>query len=114
MGDISENFNRSEFACKCGCGFDTVDAQLLAILEIIREHFSVPVKVTSGARCADYNTTIGGAEKSQHVLGRAADIVVSGHPPIAVAAFCRSLDIPGIGDYQTFTHLDTRTGRARW
>jgi hypothetical protein len=22
MGDIGKYFNRSEFACKCGCGFD--------------------------------------------------------------------------------------------
>jgi hypothetical protein len=29
MGDLSENFSRREFECSCGCGMDTVDAQLL-------------------------------------------------------------------------------------
>ena len=27
MGDLSENFSRSEFECKCGCGFATVDVR---------------------------------------------------------------------------------------
>jgi hypothetical protein len=33
---ISENFARSEFRCKCGCGLDTVDTELLRLLENIR------------------------------------------------------------------------------
>ncbi|SDK68181.1 D-Ala-D-Ala carboxypeptidase family metallohydrolase [Billgrantia gudaonensis] len=110
-------FQRAEFACSCGCGFDTVDAETLAVLERVRRHFDAPVIVTSGCRCPAYNAQIGGAEHSQHTLGRAADIQVRGVEPAAVQAFLHASypDAYGIGRYATFTHLDTRThGPARW
>lgn len=28
MGDLTKNFNRFEFACKCGCGFDDIELQV--------------------------------------------------------------------------------------
>ena len=68
MGDISKHFNRAEFACKDGCGFDTVDAELLAKLEEIREHFDQPVIINSACRCHDHNAVIGGTENSQHLI----------------------------------------------
>ena len=37
MGTVSKNFSRSEFACKCGCGFDAVDVDLLAGLQALRD-----------------------------------------------------------------------------
>lgn len=46
------------------------------ILEPIRTHFSCPVIVTSGYRCAAVNRATGGEEDSQHVKGEAADIHV--------------------------------------
>ena len=116
MGDISENFNRSEFACKCNCGFDTVDTATLKILENIRKHFNAPVEVTSGCRCESYNKAVGGKKHSQHLRGRAADIQVEGHSPIAVKEYAEYImpDWGGIGLYNTFTHIDTRSGKARW
>ena len=45
MGDLSANFNRAEFACKCGCGFDTVDAKLIDYVQQIREYFAVPITI---------------------------------------------------------------------
>ena len=80
MGDLSENFDLDEFECKCGCGFDTVDQELVDILEEIRSHFKtmyggrVRVKVNSGCRCPDHNLSVGGSQSSQHLLGTAADI----------------------------------------
>jgi len=116
MGDLSEHFSRSEFTCKCGCGFDTVDAATLDILEDIRRHFNAPVTVTSGCRCVTYNKTVGGKKNSQHLRGRAADIQIEGHSPIAVSEYAQYLmpDWGGIGRYNTFVHIDTRTGKARW
>lgn len=113
MGDLSANFDREEFACKC-CGQDTVDYKLIEILEYIREHFDAPVYITSGNRCATYNNSIGGARNSQHVLGRAADVVVDGVPPSFVAQLADDLGAGGVGSYEDFTHIDTREGRARW
>ena len=118
MGDLSEHFSRHEFACKCGCGFDTVDAGTLAVLEAIRQHFGAPVKVTSGCRCFHHNRDVGGAPSSQHRLGRAADIQVEGVVPGQVQNWLDAHypDSLGMGRYKTFTHVDTRTslGAVRW
>ncbi|MGP9500276.1 D-Ala-D-Ala carboxypeptidase family metallohydrolase [Halomonas sp. AOP43-D1-4] len=116
MPQVSQHFQRREFACRCGCGFDTVDSQTLAALEAIRTHFGQPVTVTSGCRCAAHNARVGGARNSQHTLGRAADIKVSNVAPAQVAAWAEvNLPHASVGRYSTFTHIDTRsTGPARW
>ena len=116
MGDISDHFNRYEFACRCGCGFDTVDAGLITALEEIRGHFGVPVTITSGCRCEAHNAAVGGSKGSQHRLGRAADFSVQGTPPEAVRAFLETAypDSLGVGIYSSWTHVDSRNTMARW
>ena len=114
MTFFSENFSRHEFACSCGCGFDTVDATLLEALETMRLHFGEPITVTSGCRCLNFNASINGAMKSQHKKGRAADIQVKNTPPDEVADYAESLGL-SVGRYNYFTHIDTRTGvPKRW
>ncbi len=44
------------------------------ILDPLREAYGKPIVVTSGYRCAKLNRAVGGAPKSQHVAGEAADI----------------------------------------
>lgn len=117
MGDLSKNFSRSEFACQCGCGFDTVDIRLVPVLEYARSVWGKPIRITSGCRCADHNESVGGAKNSKHVQGRAADFVVSGVPASVVyeklnTAYKGKL---GLGKYPSWVHVDTRTdGGARW
>lgn len=117
MGDLSTNFSRHEFACKCGCGADSVDYMTLLILEDIRDHFRRPVIIHSAHRCADYNQEVGGADHSQHPLARAVDFSVDSVHASEVQAYLK-LRYPGmygIGSYSSFTHIDTRTkGPARW
>lgn len=50
---------------------------LAIVLEIIRFHFNVPIKITSGYRSAAVNSSkeVGGSPTSAHVHGSAADIV---------------------------------------
>lgn len=126
MGDLSEHFDRSEFRCKgesCdlatgyNCGLDSVDSMLLDVLETIRDHFGTAVTISSAYRCHVHNAAVGGAPKSQHTYGRAADINVLGISPDRVADFAETLDgVGGVGRYPTFTHIDTRTTikMARW
>lgn len=117
MGDISPNFSRSEFACQCGCGFDTVDVDLIASLEFIRDYYGKPVYINSGCRCPEHNRFIGGADNSQHLYGRAADFVVDGiHADEVAELLLDAYDGEfGIGRYVGRTHLDTRSdGPARW
>jgi len=112
---ISEHFRRCEFACNCECGFDTVDTRLVELLEDVRVYFGAPVTINSGCRCEEYNRSVGGAASSQHLVARAADIVVSGISTGLVADLLEDLGAPGVGRYDTFTHVDTRSGGpARW
>tara|TARA_R110000803_G_C11741603_1_gene291128 strand:- start:124 stop:465 length:342 start_codon:yes stop_codon:yes gene_type:complete len=111
------HFTRSEFKCKCGsCGQDTVDFELLDILERLRVHYGVPITINSGNRCAAYNKKIGGSKNSQHVKSRAADIVVDGVHPHRVYALLDTWypDSYGMGRYEFFTHIDSRSVKARW
>ncbi|EAW5910815.1 serine/threonine protein kinase [Salmonella enterica] len=113
---ISKYFKRKEFSCRCGCGQDTVDAELLAILEDVREHFGKPVIINSANRCPTHNKRVGGASNSTHLRSIASDIVVKGVSPSAVYDYLDS-KYPskyGIGKYNSFTHIDVRGYRARW
>jgi uncharacterized protein YcbK (DUF882 family) len=114
MGDLSKHFNRSEFACKCGCGFDTVDYGLLDTLEYIREWFAEPVTINSACRCIAHNKAVGGSDNSQHLKGKAADIVVRDNSPTRVLHACNMRSGLGVGVYDTFTHIDSRGTDARW
>lgn len=116
MSRVSTNFQRGEFACRCGCGFDTVDAGTLEIVQAVRTHFGRPVRINSGCRCPAHNRSVGGAASSQHVLARAADIAVEGVSPDAVHDWIAdTYPEASLGLYRTFTHVDTRTeGPARW
>lgn len=117
MGDLSEHFNRSEFVCPCGCGFDTVDAELIAVLENVRTMLrNRPVTVNSGCRCIRHNVKVGGDENSMHRKGKAADIAVSGLDADTVADCLESLypDKYGIGRYPSCVHVDVRPDKARW
>ena len=115
MDNLSRHFSRHEFACKCGCGQDTIDAALIATLEMVRMHFDRPIGINSGNRCKAYNATLPNASpNSQHLLGRAADFVVAGVMPDRVFGFLRDDHPGGLGAYRTFTHIDSRSNRARW
>lgn len=50
------------------------------IFEPIREHFAVPIHISSGYRSKELNASIGGASSSQHCQGEAVDIDMDGSP----------------------------------
>ncbi len=116
-GQLSEHFLRGEFACRCGCGFDTVDAELVWVLEDLRAAFAGrEVVINSGCRCESYNRIVRGAADSQHIHGKAADIVVK-WVDAATVADCLEDKYPGrygIGRYHNWTHIDVRKEAARW
>lgn len=92
-----------------------MDVELLRILEALRSHFDRPITINSGHRCVAYNAFVGGSANSQHLHGRAADIVVAGVAPYLVAELADQLGIGGVGSYESFTHVDSRTaGPSRW
>lgn len=113
---VSEHFDRTEFACHCGCGFATVDVELLQVLENLRKHFASPISINSACRCPAYNSKVGGEPKSKHMYGLAADIVVGSVSPTTVYNYLVEC-YPGkygIGKYAAWTHIDVRADKARW
>ena len=44
--------------------------------EPLREHFGIPIIISSGYRCPALNRAVGGVPNSQHLIGEAADIVL--------------------------------------
>ena len=113
---LSTPFKVREFACRSGADAVLIAPRLVMVLESIRAHFGAAVTINSGYRTPEYNAKVGGVARSQHCYGTAADIVVKGQTPEAVAAFARTLmpDWGGVGVYKSFTHIDVREARADW
>lgn len=109
---ISKNFMLYEFRCKDGSDEVLADVDFVRDkLQAIRDHFGAPVTVNSAYRTEIYNRNIGGALRSYHCKGQAFDIVVKGHTPQEVARYAQELGIPGIIQYNTFVHVDSRPSR---
>jgi len=108
MGNLSTNFHRDEFACKCGCGFDDIDLELVQELQRLRDLISRPIIIRSGCRCAKYNEVIGGVWDSAHLVGLAVDIeTIYSHVRYDIISHAiKSLDINRIGIGKDFVHLD--------
>ena len=116
---LSPHFQVQEFACNDGSDQILIDGDLVDLLEKIRAAVGgKPVLINSAYRTPEYNASpnVGGAKTSQHLYGRAADILVAGASPLLVGQIAEYyLDRRGgIGVYKTFTHVDTRTIRSRW
>jgi uncharacterized protein YcbK (DUF882 family) len=116
MAKLSEHFDSEEFKCRDGSEH-TMNPKLIKGLEQLRILAGKPIHINSGYRSLAYNKKIGGAKNSQHCKGNAADIVIEGYTPKQVALLAEKIAVfakGGIGTYPTFTHVDVRSGKARW
>lgn len=122
---ITEHFSSEEFR-QHGTRFlvskeypvEWIQTRLLLLceqLEVIRTELGGKmIHILSGYRSPEYNKAIGGAPKSQHMEGRAADIIVSGLKPSIVydkiieLVRDKKIKIGGLGKYANFTHVDVR------
>lgn len=121
---LSKNFSLNEFASADGAEFpaDVIEnlRQLAKNLQVIRDHFGKPIKINSGWRSPAHNKSVGGVRNSQHVKGKAADIVIEGVTPQQLAAEIEKLIAAkkirqgGLGIYPNFIHYDIRGTKARW
>lgn len=84
---ISTNFTLDEFLASDTArreGIDNTSPSITAIVNLtmlvarvlqpLRNLMKLPIRVTSGYRCAALNKAVGGAYGSQHMTGQAADI----------------------------------------
>jgi len=115
---LSAHFYEDEFRCRhCGqLPAEGMTPALITKLEQLRVLIGQPLIITSGYRCPTHNRAVGGAAKSQHVLGTAADISARGIGVDKLAGAAEQVGFGGIGLYhrQNFVHVDVRPGRARW
>ena len=121
---LTNNFNKAEFDCKCGCEMPKevlINIQKLANqLQILRNKVGVSVKINSAYRCIKHNKSIGGVSNSQHVLGKASDVVINGFKASktfdSISELINDGDMlqGGLGAYNSFTHYDIRKTKARW
>jgi hypothetical protein len=48
---LSRGFYRDQFTCKCGCGFNTVDYNLIVVLQELVDKIGRPVEIYEGDMC---------------------------------------------------------------
>lgn len=139
MGDLTKNLSRKEFACECGCGFDTVDYELVMMIQDAADYFAakydskIVVAVTGGNRCVKHNEVIQKQEvknyvpfssKSTHMDAKAADHKFFYYVN-EIKTQIDSVEVydyydkkyptsKGVGLYSNRTHVDSRAVKARW
>lgn len=67
----------TEFVCEDGCGFDVMD-RIKLMADAAREAYGHPLFISSGGRCAAWNTAVGGIPGSNHTFGVAIDVYAPG------------------------------------
>jgi hypothetical protein len=109
MGDLTKNFNVSEFKCSCGCGLDGISAASVVSMQAIRDAAGAAVSVVSGLRCRYRNSLVssvkgqapytkgwlGDPSASDHTRGEAVDFRISGRTQNEVFALVKSLHAAG-------------------
>lgn len=94
-GQRCKNFKVKEFACEDGTDPVFISPTTLDILQAVRTHFNAEVIIRghSGYRTPQHNAkkSVGGAQFSQHMYGRAVDFHVAGVDCHEVAAYIETL-----------------------
>jgi uncharacterized protein YcbK (DUF882 family) len=121
---MTKNFSKEEFDCNDGSEMPiNIYHNMVKVanqLQVLRNYIKKPIKINSAWRSQEYNASIGGVKDSQHIMGRAADIVVKGMLPIELSKIIEDLISKGemlqggIGIYSSFIHYDIRGTKARW
>src|SRR5690625_1195402 len=98
-----------------------IDIRLFDLLATIQTVLSViesspaQIVLNSGYRTPERNRTIeGAAANSQHIHGRAADIVIPGISHDVLRDAAEIAAAPGLGRYPGFTHVDVGPPGRRW
>lgn len=102
---IQEYFKNSELECKCRCGL-LPDTKSIESLYAVRLILDIPMIITSGARCEEYNQAVGGSKESYHLIG-AFDIKVPLEHEYHLIEVAQFVGFTGIGiKNNSFIHID--------
>ena len=118
-----QELSRSEKARQTGIDntpSDSIVSNLTAlvdnVLDPLREAWGKPIIVTSGYRCPRLNKAVGGATKSQHLTGHAADITTGdrvNNRKLFQMLIDRKLPFDQLIDEQNFTWVHVSYDPAR-
>lgn len=120
MKGPSLHLSWDELACRDGTPYPSVWRETRAVVlaaefEAIRDLVSGPLVILSAYRTPARNLAAGGADKSQHLEGRALDLKKPAawsidrlYEAVRRRAGVATSAIGGIGIYETFVHVDTR------
>lgn len=117
---LTKNFRLSEFlisqvASRHGIEM-TPDLQVIAnltrlccqVLQPLRDHLKAPIIITSGYRSHKLNQLIGGTDRSQHLVGLAADLSVPGCSVDTLYDLLFTINVPFdqlINEYSSWVHV---------
>ena len=82
--------------------------RLAGLLEQVRKYLNKPISINSGYRCPELNQSVGGQKASQHLLGCAADIKVTGMTPDEIVKAIIQTDIQFdqmIREFDSWVHI---------
>ena len=91
------------------------------VLDPLREHWGLPIRVTSGYRCPELNDEVGGVEDSYHMDGCAADITaIDPERNVELMSLIRAMQLIGrilltecyLGPKAKYIHIAYRAGCA--
>lgn len=109
-----EELTHSDLAVRKGLNNDpTTDiisnlSRLAILLEQVRKCLNRPISINSGYRSPEVNKAAGGQPNSQHLLGCAADIKVSGMTPNEIVKVIIQSDIQFdqmIREFDSWVHI---------
>ena len=84
MTQLTTNLWRKECNCKCGCGMNTIDYEIVKYFQMICDECTdrldkkCVATITSGNRCKEHNEKVGGKPNSRHTYSQAIDFRVRG------------------------------------
>lgn len=114
----TEHFTDFELACRCSCGLLPSD-EFQEQLELLRVEYGHPMRLSSAARCPDYNDDVSSTGRNgPHTIG-AIDVLVWGGRYVELLGAAHRLGWTGYGTAQKgpreirFLHLDRLDGPLR-
>lgn len=117
---FTQHFSSKEFTCSCkhsDCIEQKISKELVEDLEKCRQEYGQAVIINSGYRCLKHNKEIGGANRSQHMEGKAADTRPKLLTTDTMDEWIKVLSgtFKAMGIAQSFIHVDVREmeGSAR-
>lgn len=109
---MTKNFSLKELSCP-HCGVCKVRPSSANRLQRMRDILDRPVRVSSGYRCPEHNSKVGGVVKSRHIEGIAFDVRCMPHERYEMIKAAMEVGFTCVMVYPTWLHVDDRAGEPQ-